>query len=83
MAVRNSRINLTTLAVLVVFAWTTQAQLLLRKNDLSVKIGRSVYFLPEDFTFSPIKDTEKCRLEVVQNDPITQRAGRVEPQVSQ
>ena len=57
--------------------------LLVRQNDITVKVGRTVYLNPDDLVFKkPRRGDEACRVEVVQNDPITQRVGQLEPKVS-
>jgi hypothetical protein len=44
-----------------------------------VKIGRNVYLKRDDIRFSVTEKGDECRVEVVRNDPITQRVGYVEP----
>ena len=57
--------------------------LLVRQNDITVKVGRTVYLNTDDLVFKKMrKGDEACRVEVVKNDPITQRVGRLEPEVS-
>ena len=57
--------------------------LLVRQNDVTVKVGRTVYLNTDDIVFrKPRRGDEACRVEVVQNDPITQRVGQLEPKVS-
>ena len=57
--------------------------LLVRQNDITVKVGRTVYLNTDDIVFrKPRRGDEACRVEVVQNDPITQRVGQLEPKVS-
>lgn len=63
---------------LIAFAY---CELLAEKRDLSVKIGRSVYINPSNLVFRPLSRNVECKVEVVNNDPITQRVGTVEPQV--
>ena len=59
------------------------ANLLVKQNDLTVKVGRTVYLNTDDLVFKKLrKGDEACRVEVVQNDPITQRVGQLEPEVS-
>lgn len=56
----------------------------MRQNDITVKVGRTVYLNPDDLVFKKLrKGDEACRVEVVQNDPITQRVGQIEPKVSE
>ena len=61
---------------------TTADQILISKKELSVDIGRSVYLRKDDLVFRDTSKKSECRVEVVQNDPITQRVGRLEPMVS-
>lgn len=61
---------------------TTADQILVSKKELSVDIGRSVYLRKDDLVFRDTSKKSECRVEVVQNDPITQRVGRLEPMVS-
>ena len=55
-------------------------KVVVHKADISVKIGRSVYLRPEDL-YIETTENEKCRVQVITNDPITQRVGHLEPQV--
>lgn len=60
---------------------STLAQLLLNKRELTVQTGRSVYLRRDDLVFVRTEPGEGCRVEVVQNEPITQRVGTLEPKV--
>lgn len=62
------------------FVLTSAGQILVSKKELSVNIGRSVFLRKDDLLFVDTKKSE-CRVEVDQNDPITQRVGRMEPTV--
>lgn len=57
-------------------------QILLSKRELTVRIGRSVYLRRDDIRFSRTESNGDCRVEVVQNDPITLRVGSLHPDVS-
>ena len=58
-------------------------QLLISKRQVTVKSGRSIYLKKDDLVFTRTSKGEECRVEVVQNDPITQRVGYLEPTVSE
>lgn len=72
------------LQVAVVFLLTIcgYAQIVMDSKELTVKIGRNVYLKRDDIRFSVTEKDDECRVEVVRNDPITQRVGYVEPHVS-
>lgn len=63
-------------------SWAVQGQILVRKRDLTVNVGRSVFFEREDLVFVRDRRGVDCRVEVVDTDPITQRVGTIEPPVS-
>ncbi|XP_060082236.1 FRAS1-related extracellular matrix protein 1-like [Ylistrum balloti] len=63
------------------FISLTSGQILLSKRELSVRIGRSVYFRRDDLRFGRTESNGDCRVQVVQNDPITLRVGRLEPEI--
>lgn len=65
---------------IVLQATLCTCKVVVHKADISVKIGRSVYLRPEDLYIETMEN-EKCRVEVITNDPITQRVGHLEPQV--
>ncbi|XP_058157866.1 FRAS1-related extracellular matrix protein 1 [Dasypus novemcinctus] len=50
-------------------------------RGLSVVRGRSAFLSPEDLKFAVAKEKDACKVEVVMNEPITQRVGRLTPQV--
>ncbi|XP_045159464.2 FRAS1-related extracellular matrix protein 1-like [Mercenaria mercenaria] len=59
-----------------------RAGLVVRTNALTVKVGRTVYLNTDDIVIKNMKrKDEVCRIEVVQNDPITQRVGKLEPKI--
>lgn len=70
------------LAVVSLLSICVSCQIVLDTKELSVDIGRSVYLKRDDIRFSRTEKGEECRIEVVRNDPITQRVGYVEPHVS-
>ncbi|XP_052685461.1 FRAS1-related extracellular matrix protein 1-like isoform X2 [Crassostrea angulata] len=60
---------------------TSAGQILVSKKEISVDIGRSVFLRKDDLVFVDTTKKSECRVEVVQNDPITQRVGRLEPTI--
>ncbi|TRY97444.1 hypothetical protein DNTS_033831 [Danionella cerebrum] len=48
---------------------------------LKVKRGQSVFLQEEDLQFHIPRNQDACKLEVVMNEPITQRVGSLTPQV--
>lgn len=55
---------------------------MLRVNaGLKVIRGRSVSLTREDLQFYTDADEEACKVEVVLNEPVTQRVGKLTPQV--
>lgn len=65
---------------ILIIATYCSCKVVVHKADISVKIGRSVYLRPEDL-YIETTENEKCRVEVITKDPITQRVGHLEPQV--
>lgn len=53
--------------------------------NLGVKVmkGQSVFLLEDDLKFSIPREKDACKVEVVINEPITQRVGKLTPQVFQ
>ncbi|XP_056096314.1 FRAS1-related extracellular matrix protein 1a isoform X1 [Rhinichthys klamathensis goyatoka] len=60
-----------------------QIQGSLVKNNLGLKVkrGQSVFLQEGDLQFYIPRDKDACKLEVVLNEPITQRVGTLSPQV--
>lgn len=58
------------------------AGLVQRTNKLSVKVGRTIFLNTDDIVIKQLRREEACRIQVVDNDPITQRVGKIEPKVS-
>ncbi|XP_067274903.1 FRAS1-related extracellular matrix protein 1a isoform X2 [Pseudorasbora parva] len=60
-----------------------QIQGSLVKNNLGLKVkrGQSVFLQEGDLQFHIPRDKDACKLEVVLNEPITQRVGTLSPQV--
>ncbi|XP_013072951.2 FRAS1-related extracellular matrix protein 1-like isoform X1 [Biomphalaria glabrata] len=67
--------------VLLLMPRDCPAQLVVRQKDISVDIGRSTFLGREDLVVSSVRRGESCRIEVVTNDPITQRVGRIHPPI--
>ena len=60
----------------------TNASLIRSKNEMTVRIGRVVTLHPMDLQFQvPDSAKDKCKVEVIQTDPITQRVGQMTPKV--
>ncbi|XP_060093251.1 FRAS1-related extracellular matrix protein 1 isoform X1 [Heteronotia binoei] len=50
-------------------------------HGVKVMKGQSVFLLQEDLQFSIPREKDACKIEVVMNEPITQRVGKLTPQV--
>ncbi|KAM5193950.1 FRAS1-related extracellular matrix protein 1 [Mantella aurantiaca] len=50
-------------------------------NGLTVMKGLSSYLSEEDLQFSIPEEKDACKVEVIVNEPITQRVGKLSPQV--
>ncbi|XP_073491759.1 FRAS1-related extracellular matrix protein 1 isoform X1 [Aquarana catesbeiana] len=50
-------------------------------NGITVMKGQSGYLSEEDLQFSIPKEKDSCKVEVIVNEPITQRVGKLSPQV--
>ncbi|XP_072512340.1 FRAS1-related extracellular matrix protein 1 isoform X9 [Notamacropus eugenii] len=50
-------------------------------QGVKVTKGRSAFLSREDLQFSIPKEKDACKVEVVMNEPITQRVGKLTPQV--
>ncbi|XP_056388905.1 FRAS1-related extracellular matrix protein 1-like [Hyla sarda] len=71
--------------VLVLFQlWTPDlveaSSLVLTNNGVRVGRGQSVYITEKDLSFNIPHDEDSCRVEVVLNEPRTQRVGTLSPQ---
>ncbi|XP_006816147.1 FRAS1-related extracellular matrix protein 1 [Saccoglossus kowalevskii] len=70
------------LVTLLVSIPTVIGQLVAVNNGLTVMIGRTKFLDPADLTFNlPDVDEGECKVEVVLNEPMTQRVGVLTPQV--
>jgi len=59
-----------------------QGSLVKTNLGLKVKRGQSVFLQEGDLQFHIPRDKDACKLEVVLNEPITQRVGTLSPQVN-
>lgn len=59
-----------------------QGSLVKTNLGLKVKRGQSVFLQEEDLQFHIPRAKDACKLEVVLNEPITQRVGTLTPQVT-
>lgn len=50
-------------------------------RGVRVMKGSSAFLLGEDLKFAIPKEKDACKVEVVMNEPITQRVGKLTPQV--
>ncbi|KAM4022473.1 FRAS1-related extracellular matrix protein 1-like isoform 1-T2 [Anomaloglossus baeobatrachus] len=71
-------------ALVLLLLWTQErvetSSLVLTNNGLRVGRGQTVYITENDLTFSVSPDKDSCRVEVVLNEPTTQRVGTLTPQ---
>ncbi|XP_023221594.1 FRAS1-related extracellular matrix protein 1-like [Centruroides sculpturatus] len=66
---------------LYVLVVPNMAQLLLYSKEIEVPIGREIYLTKNDLLFHTIDKGLICKVEVVTNEPMTQRVGLFEPQI--
>lgn len=59
-----------------------QASLLKVNKGLKVKRGQEAFLQEDDLQFHIPRQKDACKLEVVLNEPISQRVGKLLPQVS-
>lgn len=52
-------------------------------HGLRVMKGSSAFLSVDDLKFAVPKEKDACKVEVVMNEPITQRVGKLTPQVGQ
>uniref|UniRef100_A0A8C3HKK9 FRAS1-related extracellular matrix protein N-terminal domain-containing protein n=1 Tax=Chrysemys picta bellii TaxID=8478 RepID=A0A8C3HKK9_CHRPI len=57
------------------------AKLVLVNKDFSVERGRVVYVTDNELRFNVPKERNPCKVEVVLNEPVTQRVGKLAPQI--
>ena len=84
MAICKATIAGTAVFLLAVMSWPLLAigQLVVTNVGLHVPIGRSVYVDPSVLYIEPPLPGEVCKVEVAVQEPLYQRVGRLEPQVS-
>ncbi|CAI5682307.1 unnamed protein product [Oreochromis niloticus] len=69
------------LPLLLVVHCASHGSLVKVNKGLKVKRGQSAYLHVEDLQFHIPHQKDSCKLEVVMNEPITQRVGKLLPQV--
>ncbi|CAH1774292.1 unnamed protein product [Owenia fusiformis] len=69
------------LTILTIFVTLGTSSVIITNNAITVKIGRAVFIDPKDLTFTPTDTSTVCKVRVVTNDPITQKVGRIHPQM--
>lgn len=71
------------LSLLMLFPLFTEVfcQLLIKKENVRVLIGREVLISSSNLQFANSSDDSVCKVEVVTNEPMTQQVGLFEPQV--
>ncbi|KAJ8277504.1 hypothetical protein GJAV_G00075890 [Gymnothorax javanicus] len=52
-----------------------------RNTGIQVNRGQSVYVTEKELQFSNLGEEDACKVEVVLNEPVTQRVGKLSPQV--
>ncbi|XP_035228266.1 FRAS1-related extracellular matrix protein 1-like, partial [Stegodyphus dumicola] len=57
------------------------SQILSKRNDIKVFIGREVLIKPADLQFQNSTQGAACKVEVVTKEPVTQQVGVLKPQV--
>ncbi|KAL6118931.1 frem1 [Pungitius sinensis] len=67
--------------LLMVITCSSHSSLIKVNNGVTVKRGQSVYLQEGDLQFHIPRQKDACKVEVVLNEPITQRVGKVLPQV--
>lgn len=58
------------------------AKLILVNKGISVERGRVAYMTENELQFNISKERDFCKVEVILNEPVTQRVGKLTPQVS-
>lgn len=69
--------------VLLGLGSSSHASLLKVNKGLKVKRGQTAFLQEGDLQFNIPRQKDACKLEVVLNEPITQRAGKLLPQVTE
>uniref|UniRef100_A0A674KAF2 FRAS1-related extracellular matrix protein N-terminal domain-containing protein n=1 Tax=Terrapene triunguis TaxID=2587831 RepID=A0A674KAF2_9SAUR len=78
----SSFLKLDILIFLVHLGHGEAAKLVLVNKDFSVERGRVVYVTDDELHFNVPGERNLCKVEVVLNEPITQRVGKLAPQVN-
>ncbi|XP_029473303.1 LOW QUALITY PROTEIN: FRAS1-related extracellular matrix protein 1-like [Rhinatrema bivittatum] len=63
------------------FRRTEAANLVLMNKGITIGRGQMGYLTEMELKFNIPKDRDSCKVEVVQNEPMTQRVGKLTPQV--
>lgn len=58
------------------------AKLVLVNKGICVERGQAVYVTENELRFQTLNERDSCKIEVVLNEPVTQRVGKLTPQVS-
>ena len=69
------------LLLLLALAGVCSGSLVVVNSGVDVTRGRSVFVTEKELKIS-VDATADCKVEVVMNEPVTQRVGRLTPQVS-
>ncbi|KAJ8395496.1 hypothetical protein AAFF_G00032300 [Aldrovandia affinis] len=70
------------LLILATLSPQSWAQSLVRLNSgLQVSRGQAVYVTEKELQFNVLDEQDTCKVEVVLNEPVTQRVGKLSPQV--
>lgn len=70
-------------AILLGLSASSQASLLKVNKGLKVKRGQVAFLQVDDLQFHIPPQKDACKLEVVLNEPLSQRVGKLLPQVTQ
>ena len=68
--------------VMVLLVRVTTPSLVTNLSPLVVRQGRAAYLHTGALQLAPLPESEQCKVEVVRNDPMTQRVGSLKPTVS-
>ena len=68
------------LLLLLLLNWASPSFISLNRGVRVMK-GSSAFLLGDDLKFAIPKEKDACKVEVVMNEPMTQRVGKLTPQV--
>lgn len=68
-------------SVMAVLPHTCVMSLVRVNSGVQVARGRSVFVTDKELQFNMDQTTDSCKVEVVLNEPVTQRVGKLTPQV--